>query len=205
MRLWQPAQCERERARGRRVEPLDVVDREDDELVSGEQLQRAANRNAESSRIYRTCRWLVDEERNLERASLWRRQCWRNVSENVVEQISQRSVREPALRLGRTRREDAQAPFTGRFDGCEPERRLPDPRFAIQHKRGRAFGRRPSVEERTQRVELLAPTNDFDSHLAEHRDRPAAEVSCGEPTIRARHAYNRKPRFRGFLSSGGEN
>jgi hypothetical protein len=76
---------ERERPRRRLVEPLDVVDRNDNELIFGEHPQRAANRNGERARICRISRRLLHEERGLERAPLRHRQRRQHLIENVLE------------------------------------------------------------------------------------------------------------------------
>ncbi len=100
-RLGQPAECKPERGRRRRVEPLEVVDR-DDQLLLGEQLQGAADRDPEGPRIDRTAGWIRDEQGNLERAPLRRRQLRENVVEDPVEEVAQPGEGERALRLGRT-------------------------------------------------------------------------------------------------------
>jgi hypothetical protein len=48
------------------------------------------------------------------------------------------------------------------LDGCEPKRRLPDPRFALQYQRGRPAHR--SVDEGAKGDELLVPAEDFAVH-----------------------------------------
>ena len=61
-----------------------------------------------------------------------------------------------ALRLRRTRREHNKPALTRCRDRGQPNRRLPNPRFALQHEPGRTLGR--TIEERGNQVELrLAP------------------------------------------------
>ena len=87
-RLRQPAKREPERARRRGVEPLEIVDR-DDEPVLGEQLQGVADRDPERPRIDRTAAGVLDQERDLECPALRRRQG----GQDVVEQLRRRDRR----------------------------------------------------------------------------------------------------------------
>jgi hypothetical protein len=152
------AQREGERTRRRGVEPLDVVHPENDGPIRCEQPNGGANRHGERARIRRVPSGSLHEERDLERASLRSRQLGQNVLENVFEQISQPGVSEPTLGLGRPRRKDAQSPLAGRLDACEPERRLPDARLALEHECRRPSRR--SVEEGVECVEFLLPADD---------------------------------------------
>ena len=79
--------------------------------------------------------------------------------EDVLEEIAEPDVREPALGLGRPRREHAQAPPARSLDAREPERRLADPRLALEHERGRPLV--GAVDEGVERGELLVPADDL--------------------------------------------
>ncbi|MEP6910085.1 MAG: hypothetical protein ABI896_06615 [Actinomycetota bacterium] len=69
----------------------------------GEQLQCAANRKAERSRIHGICRALFEEERDLQRVSPRRCEARQDVVEDVVEEISQPHVSEAVFGLDRSR------------------------------------------------------------------------------------------------------
>jgi hypothetical protein len=68
----QASHRERERARRRGVEPLDVVDREHKRPFRSENLHGVSHGDAERARIHRTSRCLLHEQRDLERAAPWR-------------------------------------------------------------------------------------------------------------------------------------
>ena len=172
VRVGQPAQRETQRARRRGIEPLEVVDR-DDEPVLGEQFQSASNRNSQGTWVDRTTGCVLDEECDLERPTAGGRQSGQDVVESAFEQIAQTGVSECALRLGRPRREDAQPPPTRGVYNLAPERRLADPGLALQ--RDRAGPVPAPVEACVQRAEVVVPADDFDCHSPRHRDREHPE------------------------------
>ena len=176
VRLGQPPEREAERARRRGVEPLEVVDREH-ELVLGQELQGAANGDAECAGVDRPPGRVLDEEDDLERPPPRRRQGRQHLVEDAVEQVAEPGVRERALRLGGPRREHAQPAPARVLDRRAPERRLPDPGLALERDRNRPVRDRAAIEERGQRAELLLPPDDVDRHSATHRDRVAARKS----------------------------
>ena len=195
----QTPQRESKRAHGRRIQPLHVVDRNQDRLAISEQMQRAPDGHSESSRINTAFSRPLDEQSALERATTRRGQCRRNLRERVLEEVSQPRVREPQLGLCRPRREHAKTPRTRRRDTLTPKRRLPDPRFAIQHERWDLSSRR-SIEKSMQRTKLLIPahdSHDWTNLLADIVSRPAAEAA-GVTTIQslARSLNSRKPKRR---------
>ena len=158
----EPSERERERARRRGIEPLKIVDRDENGPVVGEQLQRAPSRDPECARIHRICGRLFEEKRHLERAPPGRRQRGQDVVEDVLEEIAEPDVGEAALGLGRSRREDAQSTRARMLDAGQPERRLPDPRIALQHECGRPFPH--VVDEGVKGGELLLPADDLEHH-----------------------------------------
>ena len=102
-----PPQRKRQRARRRRVEPLDVVDSKHDRRLGSESLQCASDCNAERARIEASSR-VLEQECHLERAPPRRRQLRQDSLEHVVEQVAEAGVSEPSLQLGRPRHEDAR-------------------------------------------------------------------------------------------------
>ncbi len=166
---FEPSQRELDRAGRRRVEPLDVVDRDGDRAGFADQLQHVAHRDRDGAGVDRIARGIVPQSGDLERAPPRRQELGQRLLENGFEQVAQPGVRERPLRLGRSRREDAQAPLARLLDCGEPERRLPDPRLAFQQERARRGPR--LVEERGHGGELLLSGDDLECHLSRDRDR----------------------------------
>ena len=127
-----PPQRKRQHARRRRVEPLDVVDGKHDRRLGSESLQCATDCNAERARI-RAGIGILDEERDLERAPPRCRQRRQDALEHVLEQVAETGVSEPSLRLGRPRHEDTKSSLMRGLDAGQPDRRLSDPRGALEH------------------------------------------------------------------------
>ena len=118
------------------VEPLQVVDRDDDAALLGQMLQRTAD-GPERPRVDGASGRVLDEERDLERAAAWRRQGREHLVESAVEQVAEPGVGERALGLGRTGREHAEPAPARVLDGRAPERRLADPRRTFERERDR--------------------------------------------------------------------
>ena len=192
----QPPQRKSKRAHGRRIQPLHVVDRNQDRLAIREQMQRAPDGHSERSRIDPGFRHPLDEQSALERATTRRGQFRRDLRERVLEKVSQPGVREPQLGLRRPRREHTKT-STRRLDTLKPKRRLPDPRFAIQHERWDLSSRR-SIEKSMQRTKFLIPahdSHDWTNLLTDIVSRPAAEAA-GVTTIQSAWQLDSKPLMR---------
>ena len=103
----EPPQGERERTRRRRVEPLNVVDGDQDRSAFAQKLQDVAHCNGKRAVIDRITRRLLLEKRHLERVPSRRQERReRVVVYDILEQIHEPNVSEGMLRLGRTRRQD---------------------------------------------------------------------------------------------------
>ena len=187
----EPAQGERERVRRRGVEPLEIVDRHEQRPVFGEHLQRAAGCDPERARIDPIVGRLLEEERDLERAPPRSGKRGQDVVENVLEQIAEAQVREPALGLRRPRREDAHPPRVGVLDAGKPERRLPDAGLTLEHEPGRPC--RHVVDEGEDDATFFLSADDLQRHLAAIVTGAAEKASCDRG----------KAPFRGPESSGG--
>ena len=155
--IAQPPQREGERARRGRIEPLDVVDREDNRPLGSENLERTPNRDTERARV-EAVRIFLDEECHLERVAPGRRQRRQHVLEHVLEQVAEAGVCQPSFRFSRPRNEDTEASFAGRLDTRKPQRRLPDARLALEHERRRSVG--GPVEEGVDGGKLDLPAHD---------------------------------------------
>ena len=77
----------------------------------------------------------VEQQRGLERPSARRRELRQQLGRAVSEQVAQACVRQTLLDLGGPGREHAQTSRPRRLDAGQPERRLADPRLAVQHER----------------------------------------------------------------------
>jgi hypothetical protein len=159
-RLGEPADREPERVGGGRVEPLDVVDRDDERALLGQRLERAANADAERTRIDRPAGGVLDEQGDFERTPLRCRECGKRLVEHVLEEVGEPSVLEAALGLRRPRDEDARAALPRRIERRTPESGLPDPGLPLERDRRR----RATGEERPERAELIVPAHQVDRH-----------------------------------------
>ena len=160
--LAQPPQHERQRACRRGVDPLAVVHRDDDRTVGCQQLHARANRDSERPRVERLLRGRLHEQCGFERVPPRGRQSREQLLHNPVQEVGEHEVREPTLRLGGSRGKHAKSAFLRRScDPCRPERRLPDPCFALQHEGAQIVA--GAVEETLQVAELGFPANDLAS------------------------------------------
>src|SRR4051794_33482380 len=124
----QPAHGEEHRLRARAVEPVRVVDHDEQRLVLGVGRQQAERRRPHREPVARVPG--TEGERALERRSL-RRRDRRDRAEGRPQQLEQAGERDVRLRLDPARAQDAQV---GRaLDGGVEQRRLPDPRLADEH------------------------------------------------------------------------
>ena len=132
-----PSKREAEGARRGRVEPLHVVDRDDDRPVVRQHLQRGASRDPERPRIDPVCGRILEEECALERAASRRRQRRQHDVEDVLEQVAEARQSQTALGLGGPRGKDAQSPRMCTLDARKPKRRLPNASLALEHESSR--------------------------------------------------------------------
>ena len=123
-----------------RVEPLDVIDRDDDRAIVGERTQRGQERETDRVGV----RWrpfvVTEEERARERAVLYRRQGRERQVEHGVQQIADAGERERRLALGRTGCEDAEPTVARLLETSLPERGLPDAGVAFERDHNRSRG-----------------------------------------------------------------
>jgi len=153
---------ERESAPRRAVEPLDVVDRNEDGRLPGEDLEAVPDGDAQSARIDVRLR-VVEEERRLERLAPGRGEHGDDVSEGMLEQVAESREGEPRLGLGRTRDQHAIPTRACQRDPRQPEGRLSDPRLALEHEGVRAL--HVALHEVAERRELRLPSHDPARHM----------------------------------------
>src|SRR5262249_48367155 len=86
-----------------------------------------------------------------------RRQRREDPTELGLEQVREAGVRKPLLGLVGPAREDRDAALAGGLDPGRPERRLPDPRGALEHQRRRPVEH--AVQEIRDRTKLVLSGN----------------------------------------------
>ena len=153
-RSFEPAGCELEHAARRAVEPLRVVDRDDDRPVGRERCEHAGECRRDESCLGRLVRRLAQQRRG-ERALLHGWQGAARLVEALADEVRQRGVRKARLRLRRARTQHAVAAPRRVLDAARPQSRLADPRRAGEHERARRLGDR--VEVPSDRVQLVCP------------------------------------------------
>ncbi len=151
----EPPQCERERPRGVRVEPLHVVDRERHRPLGAQRLQCAQRRDGDRPLVGPAAVGVRDQQRDLERSSLRFRQPLDRV-ERGAQQVAERRVGECALGLRRARFEHPQPVLTRGTNRELPERALADARLALDRERARPRGEQLEAFERHRHVLLSA-------------------------------------------------
>ena len=157
----QPPQRESKCARRGRIEPLAVVDRENNWPLGSENLERAPDRDTERARI-EVFGILLEEECYLECTAPGCRQRRQHALENAFEQVAEAGVGQPPLGFCRPRRQDAEPSCARSLEPGEPERRLPDARLTLEHERQRPF--HDTIEKRVYRRELSLPADGLDGH-----------------------------------------
>ena len=103
-----PSQCEGKHPGRGRVEPLDIVDCQQDRPLLAQQAKHVAYRHAKRTVINGILSRLFSEQRDVERPSPRHRHRSDYVSEVILEQVTQPCMGEAALDLSRPARKDAQ-------------------------------------------------------------------------------------------------
>ena len=153
-----------EDALARRVEPLEIVDGDEDRARACERAQCAKECNGHRAGLRRPALGLDDQERDFERPTLRRRQQRAHVLQKRIEEISDAGERKLRLGLGGTGDEEPKRAFAASLDARLPEGRLADPGLARQDDPGRPVPVRNRREERDDRVFLLVPSDDGCAH-----------------------------------------
>jgi hypothetical protein len=124
----EPAGGEGKRVGGRRIEPLDVVDCDQQRPAGCQRAERVQEADRDRVHLRRRIRRLGPQQRRFERAQLGNRQHRQLVCVDSVEQVDQSCEGELCLSPARPRREHAQPVLARSPDPGLPERRLADPR-----------------------------------------------------------------------------
>ena len=129
-----------ERGGRRSVEPLSVVDCDEQLLLGAHSPQDVQHRNSHGMWIRRGAVLVVENECAGERAPLCRNKRVERVREDGIEKIAEPRERQLGLALRRKRAQDPQTSFLRVGHAGGPERRLAHARVALEEERGCAFG-----------------------------------------------------------------
>jgi hypothetical protein len=121
-------QRESERSRGRAVEPLQVVDADQNGALRSAASQHLEQRHAHCPRV--DPRAFDAQQRDFERPSLRRRKQRQRLLAQIVHEIAQRGERELHLGPGRHRGEHLESARASVVQELAPDRRLADPGLA---------------------------------------------------------------------------
>jgi hypothetical protein len=184
MLVREPPEHEEERLRGRSIEPVEVVDCDEDRRVGRERLEDVEDGEADCARVHVTvAAGSFEQERSFERASAGFVERLQHVGHHRAQQLADPCEGEDGFGLDRAVREHLRSAYRRSMQPGLPERRLADSRLAREHEHRRR-GRR-ALEEVLQRPQLvLAP--------AELADRGHRRHSPAKP----------RPRCRDFRLSG---
>ena len=185
--VGQAPRSEGEHRGGGPVEPLHVVDGDDERRGARQGAQRGQGRERDGLLVRRRA-GVGDEQRGLERAPLRGGEVLQRLGVRA-EQVAERGVGEARLRLGGTRGDRPHARGLGSSDRRPPERRLADPRLARDQQRARS---RP-FEEPLHALQLLVPSDELGLHGGGGRAYPGTiRATRGRPRTR-RCARRRRP------------
>ena len=158
-------QSEPKHRKRRCVEPLDVVDREQQLVVDGERPQGAQESECNNALLGGCAVEFRERKRGFERPPLRPWQLRQHVGDDVSDQVGQPGERERRFRLGRAAGEHQVSTRLRRPDGCEPQRGLADPGLADDHgSRGQLIGRVEEIEESGELVLPARKVRNADCH-----------------------------------------
>ena len=159
-----PERVEEDAGRGG-VEPLEVVDRDENGSALGERAQAGQERGRNGAVARRLSR--LEEQGGGQRSTLRLRQRREDDVQNSVEQVRDPCERQRGLRFGRSGAKDEPPLRFGEIRTCKPERRLPGAGFAAEHE---ARGAAEVREKRTDVLELSLASDDLAANgLLDHQ------------------------------------
>ena len=147
---------------GREVEPLRVVDGDDDGFLLGEHPEGVHERDAQRAGLERRAFVVVEGEGTRERTSLESGQRLERVLQHGVEEIAHTGERQRRLALDGLGLEHEETGVFRVLDRGAPEGRLPHSRFSLEHECGRLV--RDSRDEVPQGRQLGVPSCDDLDH-----------------------------------------
>ena len=175
-----PAERKRQGTGRRTVQPLDVVDRDENGRPRRQMIEHVAHGHGKRAVVHDVAGRLLSQQRDLERAPSRRRERREKVVRDILKQVTQAGMCKNTLGLGGPRRDNSVASIPSCPDGRQPQRRLSDSGLALEHDCGRPIGR--TVEERPDPTELLLATKDIARHRRSGYSRPAA-VAMGPTAL----------------------
>ena len=176
-RRRKPPKREREHRRRRRIQPLHIVDR-NQQRPTATLPEKLEHRERNRPLIRRSPLDLLEQQSGRKRPTLRRRQPLQPLRQHRTQQISERSERERRLGTRRTARKDRVTLLPRLRQRCLEQRRLPDARLAVQRE---CLGRVPPSREKVRHDHSLGLT-------ADHRPAP-----CPPPSRHATLAGNSGP------------
>lgn len=151
----QAARGELEPARRSPVEPLHVVDRDDERLTLRERREQGDERAADRALV---CTAAAPEQRRFERTLLWLRELVAAFVIGHSNEVGERGIRQHRLALSRLRAQHPVAAALSCGNALEPKRGLADARLALKQQRIRLV--RFPGEEVVDRGELGVAADD---------------------------------------------
>ena len=148
------AQRVSERLARRRVEPLRIVERDEQRLLLGEQAQQVERREPDRPRVRHRPVARCEPQRDLEGVSPRRRERLHSI-ELMREQVTERREGELPPGLGRSCLQDASPALARRGNTSLPKRRLADSGLAHEHEPRRTR----ALEEGFDLSELRPPAD----------------------------------------------
>ena len=121
---------ERECGGARRIEPLNIVDRNEQRLLLNERSQSGEERNADRMSIGRHALRVLEQERDRQRSSLHLRKPRDDVV-RIDEQVRKRGEGQRSFRIRRARDEHPELDLMRIRDSGAPQSGLADPWFAV--------------------------------------------------------------------------
>ena len=140
------------------VEPLDVVDAEDERACGCEEPQSGEEPGGDCALVDLGPR-IAEQQRGLERVPLDGRELGKDVVHDAAEQIGHSRIREPCLCVGRAARQDAVAARGRTGDRSQPYGGLADPGRTVEQDNDRE--QLGVVEEAKDRPELALPAEEL--------------------------------------------
>ena len=152
--------CKADHRCRRRIEPLDVVDDDEQRAARRDEPQDAVRRDTERASIRRG-RAILEEKGDAKSACLRLGKLRQRVLQQRLEEVPDRGKRELGLRLDRTRCERLEPALASEFGRDRTQRGLPDTGRALQQECRAAAGVGP-LEERVDRRELAVAAHDLE-------------------------------------------
>jgi hypothetical protein len=158
------------------VEPLDIVDRNQQRSHRGERAKHRHGRRGNRALTRRCIVGARPEERNLERVTLRRRKHGKDLRLDPHQQIRESRVRKRRLHLCGRAPQHANRGRSRRGQRVTPKRRLPDAGLTLEHARG--WSLLQGLEKTAEALLLDVPAENDAGHLPRVRTRTTFRKSA---------------------------